>query len=452
MQSYTLNTFKKVLSIILIFLIILKLLGFSIDVFGLYFEDDTSTNSRYQIVDTKIPSEQYSSFNWYMYNTQFNLFEKIDKIRNKVHEIDNGQNLWGITVYCSFGFYSPSLRKIDNINLSLNSSFRSCSYRVYDLSRENMTLSFNIPIFGLGNNSTVSGTPSSSTRVNPFFLRTSYTNFRGFTGQWIYNGSNDIFSMSDEEFDSYLETDFTNLLMTKYTNSTNGGESAFISANLTNTTVETISNGIYNFDFFVLYSDWAITTEDYPKYYLECVGDCTSSYNNYYVNGETISSNQARIPTVWDWLQDVSTDDIFDNENGLVSKDNMANGGNGQIDYTDILTGDNVDGSLSTGNDFFNNFEQGDYGLVDVIKMPLTYIQQVTNGVCTPLSIPLPFVDNNLELPCVSSLFETYFSQFLTVYRIITDGIIAYWVCIWLYKLIMDLQDPEKNNIEVMDL
>lgn len=84
--------------------------------------------------------------------------------------------------------------------------------------------------------------------------------------------------------------------------------------------------------------------------------------------------------------------------------------------------------------------------------MPLTFIEKITTSQCTPLTFPLPFVNKNVELPCMMSIYQTHFSQILKVYQTITFGIVAYWVCINLFRSVRNFKDPTKDEVEVFDL
>lgn len=121
-------------------------------------------------------------------------------------------------------------------------------------------------------------------------------------------------------------------------------------------------------------------------------------------------------------------------------------------EVNDNLTSTDTEGANSSAGGFFNDFEDKDYGLSDVITMPLTFIKGVTNTTCSPLSVPLPFVDTNAELPCMNTIYSQYFGGFLSIYQIITTGLISYWVCINIYAMVKGFKDPDSDKVEVMDL
>lgn len=119
----------------------------------------------------------------------------------------------------------------------------------------------------------------------------------------------------------------------------------------------------------------------------------------------------------------------------------------------DSINNDNTDGASSEASDFFNSFTTDTFGLTSIITAPLNLIKSLTSKTCTPLHLPLPFLDNKyLDLPCMSSIYSQYFGSFFTLYQTITYGIIAYWVCVRIFNLVKDFKNPEHDEIEVLDL
>lgn len=121
-------------------------------------------------------------------------------------------------------------------------------------------------------------------------------------------------------------------------------------------------------------------------------------------------------------------------------------------DLNNSINDNNVDNASNTASDFFSGFTDNDYGLSDIVKMPLTFIQNITSSTCTPLSFPLPFVNKNVELPCMMSIYKTHFQAILTVWQTISFGIVAYWVCINIFRSVKNFKDPTTDEIEVFDL
>ncbi len=121
-------------------------------------------------------------------------------------------------------------------------------------------------------------------------------------------------------------------------------------------------------------------------------------------------------------------------------------------EQTDTIKDNDTSGAQDSANSFFGDFDNNDYGLSDVITSPLNVIRSITNGTCTPLKFPAPFVDQEIELPCMSSIYKTHFGSFLTIYQTITFGLIAYWVCVNIFRMVKNFKNPDNDEVEVLDL
>lgn len=121
-------------------------------------------------------------------------------------------------------------------------------------------------------------------------------------------------------------------------------------------------------------------------------------------------------------------------------------------DLNDNITNSDSSGATDSAGSFFEDFKDNDYGLSDIVTMPLEFIKGLSGTSCYSLELPLPFVDKDVEIPCMTSIYETYFGSFLTLYQIITTGFISYWVCVNIYGLVKGFKDPDTDKVEVMDL
>lgn len=125
---------------------------------------------------------------------------------------------------------------------------------------------------------------------------------------------------------------------------------------------------------------------------------------------------------------------------------------NSQKEIKDAITDDNVDEAVDNGGSFFSNFSSSSHGLSGIITAPLRLLQSFTTAQCTPLSFQLPIVHNQVTLPCMRPIYENYFGVFFSLYQLITTGLISYHVCINIYKKVRDLQNPNNDRIEVLNL
>ena len=125
---------------------------------------------------------------------------------------------------------------------------------------------------------------------------------------------------------------------------------------------------------------------------------------------------------------------------------------NEQKKTNQTLTDDNTQGAQDSAGGFFNDFTTDTHGLTAIITAPLSLISKITSSSCSPLVLPLPFVDKDLTLPCMGAIYSQYFGSFLSIYHIITFGIVAYWVCVRIFNLVKDFKNPDHDEIEVLDL
>lgn len=137
--------------------------------------------------------------------------------------------------------------------------------------------------------------------------------------------------------------------------------------------------------------------------------------------------------------------------NDVVSKINETN--KKLQETNDTLNDDDTSESSNKASEFFSGFTTDTHGLTSIITAPLTLIGSITSSTCSPLGLKVPFVENKtLNLPCMSSIYKNNFGSFMTVYQTITFGIVAYWVCVRIFALVKDFKNPEKDEVEVMDL
>lgn len=118
----------------------------------------------------------------------------------------------------------------------------------------------------------------------------------------------------------------------------------------------------------------------------------------------------------------------------------------------ETLKDDNIDKAQDSAGGFFNDFTTDLHGLTSVITAPLSLISSISSSSCSPLVIPLPYVDKDLTLPCMGAIYSNYFGSFLSIYQMITFGIVAYWVLVRIFNLVKDFKNPDHDEIEVLDL
>lgn len=134
----------------------------------------------------------------------------------------------------------------------------------------------------------------------------------------------------------------------------------------------------------------------------------------------------------------------------IINQNNQINNSINNIDST--IKDDNVDEPKQNASDFFTNFESNTHGLSGVITAPLGLLQNLTASTCTPLRFNLPIVHNEVILPCMKPIYQEKFGAFFTLWQLLTTGLISYNVLLNFYKKVRDLQNPNNDRIEVLNL
>lgn len=119
-------------------------------------------------------------------------------------------------------------------------------------------------------------------------------------------------------------------------------------------------------------------------------------------------------------------------------------------EQTNTIKDDSVDSSQASG--FFEDFQDNDHGLSGIITAPLNFIRNLSSSSCSPISLTIPFVNNQFNLPCFSTIYSQHFNGLFQTYRVITFGIIAYWVSVKIFALVKGFRNPDDDRVEVLDL
>jgi len=120
----------------------------------------------------------------------------------------------------------------------------------------------------------------------------------------------------------------------------------------------------------------------------------------------------------------------------------------------------NATSSLNTISGQFNDVLNGWGGewssLTHVVLEPInTILYAFDSGTtCTPITLTIPYLNDGqtITLPCMSSIYGTYFSGFITVFVMIIGGLYGYRTIIYILRTIKEVIDAENDKIEVIDL
>lgn len=122
----------------------------------------------------------------------------------------------------------------------------------------------------------------------------------------------------------------------------------------------------------------------------------------------------------------------------------------GLKNIADSINNDNIDNGLGSG--FFSGFTDNNFGLSSIITIPLNTIQSLTSTSCQILSIPIPFTSSSVPLPCMSAVYEEHIPTIYNLWKIVSFGLIAYFIAIDIFHMVKGFKDPESDKVEVLDL
>ena len=184
----------------------------------------------------------------------------------------------------------------------------------------------------------------------------------------------------------------------------------------------------------------------------------------------TVNDNQAGFNSVTNSINDASTKAHNDsvNEQAAMNKNTQAVNDASTKAHNDSVNEQNAmnknttavndqtntikDSNVDIDGSFFSGFDNNTHGLTGIVTAPLQLIGSITSSKCTPLGLPIPFVNQTVELPCMSTIYTKYFGEFFSLYQTITFGMISYWVCVNIMFMVKGFKDPDSDRIEVLDL
>lgn len=118
------------------------------------------------------------------------------------------------------------------------------------------------------------------------------------------------------------------------------------------------------------------------------------------------------------------------------------------------ITDSNTTEATSEANNFFESFtSQDNGGISSIITAPLSAISGLASATCSPITLPIPYLDNKqLVLPCMSAIYTEHFGSFFSLYQTIIFGVIAYRMLVSIFMMIQGFKNPDDDKIEVVDL
>ena len=117
---------------------------------------------------------------------------------------------------------------------------------------------------------------------------------------------------------------------------------------------------------------------------------------------------------------------------------------------------DTSNGSIDIYSDnqynYFTMIDDNLFGFTSILTAPLTAIRQISNGTCSPVSIPI--LGKTITLPCGDTIFwgREDVQDFKLFWNMFFGGVICYGLGISTFKRIQRFKDPTDDKVEVIDL
>lgn len=227
-----------------------------------------------------------------------------------------------------------------------------------------------------------------------------------------------------------------------------------VSGNLISSTGSGSSGGIANVRAMGYDSGWASIAEQNllsagPFEFTFNSGNSTSWFLSLNARGALGSNYEAIFDEIQ--VEEGTTKTKFDPYGLDICTSKLDETNNNLENINNSLNDDNVDSSIDSASNFFSNFSVNHFGLSGVVTAPLRLINSLTSSTCNSLQFPLPFVNQNVVIPCMSTIYNK-FPLFYNLWQLITTGLVGYRISINLFKKVKDIQDPDNDRIEVLDL
>ena len=123
------------------------------------------------------------------------------------------------------------------------------------------------------------------------------------------------------------------------------------------------------------------------------------------------------------------------------------------LHYMGEALGINKTNTNPTGSPFVA-FTTNSFGLASIITAPLGIFNNLANAnyTCNPISLQLPYVNRNIQLPCLGAFYTNYLGSLFNIYQTIIGGLVSYYVLTRMLELVKGFKDPQNDKIEVTKL
>lgn len=145
---------------------------------------------------------------------------------------------------------------------------------------------------------------------------------------------------------------------------------------------------------------------------------------------------------IYNLCKDSNTQMIEQQEQTNTKLDNIDNS----------INSSNTSGGESAADDLKNNSAfQDNTGLSSIVTAPLSMINSLTST-CSPIRLPIPYLDTTIELPCIGDLLTSKMGELMQLVKVVINGYICYLIGLDMFKIVKHARDPNDDRIEVLDL
>ena len=108
--------------------------------------------------------------------------------------------------------------------------------------------------------------------------------------------------------------------------------------------------------------------------------------------------------------------------------------------------------ALGSISNTFNTHMSKANELTQFFLIPINFMVNISNNTCKPLVWDIPFVNTRVQIPCMSTIYNSYFSTFISVFSLIMTSLLGYRSMLKLFNAIKGMVDAEDDKVEVVDL
>ena len=127
---------------------------------------------------------------------------------------------------------------------------------------------------------------------------------------------------------------------------------------------------------------------------------------------------------------------------------------NQQQNFEQIMNNDSSSFNSGIENIAGNTNVPNNSGLFDILSTLSSFTSNLSaSGACSRITIPIPFTNQNVVLPCMTTeIYSVQFPELLVIWQLIVRGVVYYYIIVNFLKLLKETIDPFSMKLEVLDL